>query len=116
MEAGLSLQLQPIRPAGAGGVAAVVAPEDAARLLALLRALPHGPLRFSAAVPGLVATSSNVASVKPLPAEPAAAADASGAPVRAKVAFRGCGDYSGWWAVLSRPRSARSADAAFAHS
>ncbi|KAJ1616388.1 hypothetical protein T492DRAFT_895571 [Pavlovales sp. CCMP2436] len=35
--------------------------ESAERILNVLVALPHGPLKFSHAVPGLVETSNNVA-------------------------------------------------------
>lgn len=44
--------------------AAVLAPADAGRLLTLLLALPHGVLKYSHVVPGLVETSSNLASVR----------------------------------------------------
>ncbi|KXZ50230.1 hypothetical protein GPECTOR_17g868 [Gonium pectorale] len=60
VEPGLTLRLEP-HPEP---VSEVVAPADSARLLALLRGLPHGPLRFSQDVAGLVETSSNVASLK----------------------------------------------------
>ncbi|GIL81736.1 hypothetical protein Vretimale_1325 [Volvox reticuliferus] len=69
IETGLSLTLT---PAGGGDSSAAapttaVAPGDAERLLSLLRGLPHGPLKFSHAVPGLVETSNNVASIKEVP-------------------------------------------------
>ncbi|GLC42124.1 hypothetical protein PLESTM_001294000 [Pleodorina starrii] len=74
VETGLSLTLTP-RPAadaaaGAPPVDAVVGPPDVDRLLALLRGLPHGPIKFSHAVPGLVETSCNVASIKEAPSLP----------------------------------------------
>jgi dipeptidase D len=37
---------------------------DAERVLTLLSVLPHGPVRFSPAMPGLVETSNNTASIK----------------------------------------------------
>lgn len=43
----------------------VVAPTDALRMLALLRTLPHGPVKFSHAMPGLVETSNNLAMIRP---------------------------------------------------
>ncbi|KAG2427342.1 hypothetical protein HXX76_012536 [Chlamydomonas incerta] len=68
LEGGLALRLTPVpqhQEEGQGqGPLQVVAPADVARLLALLRGLPHGPLKFSHAVPGLVETSSNLASLK----------------------------------------------------
>ncbi|GFR49868.1 hypothetical protein Agub_g11970, partial [Astrephomene gubernaculifera] len=61
-------------------LAEVVAPADVARLLALLRGLPHGPLKYSHAVPGLVETSNNVASLQEQqPATPAEATAAEAA-------------------------------------
>lgn len=42
---------------------------DAERVLTLLSVLPHGPVRFSPAMPGLVETSNNTASVKLVAAE-----------------------------------------------
>lgn len=53
-----------LSPAG-GAPAACLAPADAERLLALLTALPHGALKYSHTVPGLVETSNNVASIQP---------------------------------------------------
>lgn len=41
-------------------------PADATRLITLLSTLPHGVLKFSHAVPGLVESSTNLASVRPL--------------------------------------------------
>ncbi len=55
LETGLTLELTPLgasQAQGQGQVEAVVAPADAERLLALLRGLPHGPLKYSHAVPG----------------------------------------------------------------
>ena len=43
----------------------VMAPDDRDRLLALLMALPHGVLGMSTALPGLVETSNNLATVTP---------------------------------------------------
>jgi dipeptidase D len=42
-----------------------IADADVERVLALLALLPHGPLKYSHAVPGLVETSSNLASIQP---------------------------------------------------
>ncbi|KAG2432288.1 hypothetical protein HYH02_013011 [Chlamydomonas schloesseri] len=67
----------------------VVAPADVDRLLALLRGLPHGPLKFSHAVPGLVETSNNLASLKDgatlPPGEPGAGGPAHPASARRYV-------------------------------
>ncbi|GIL58597.1 hypothetical protein Vafri_13481 [Volvox africanus] len=70
IETGLTLTLT--QAAAAAGLPAAapqpaLVPADAERLLSLLRGLPHGPLKFSHAVPGLVETSNNVASVKEAP-------------------------------------------------
>jgi dipeptidase D len=54
---------------------AVLRDADAERVLALLSVLPHGPVRFSTAMPGLVETSNNTASVKLVAAASAAAED-----------------------------------------
>jgi dipeptidase D len=43
---------------------AVLRDADAERVLTLLSVLPHGPVRFSPAMPGLVETSNNTASIK----------------------------------------------------
>lgn len=43
----------------------VLSPEESDRLLGLLLSLPHGVIKFSHQVPGLVETSSNLASVRP---------------------------------------------------
>ncbi|KAG2497779.1 hypothetical protein HYH03_004051 [Edaphochlamys debaryana] len=67
LESGLTLSMEP-QPAAAP-VQQVVSPDDVSRMLALLRGLPHGPQKFSHAVPGLVETSVNVASVKPVEGE-----------------------------------------------
>jgi len=48
--------------------ATVIEPSGLSRLLALVCTLPHGPLKFSHAVAGLVETSNNVASIHPQPA------------------------------------------------
>jgi len=64
LEKGLSLALS---PAAGGGPPTCLPPADAARLLALVRGLPHGALKASHAVPGLVETSNNVASVASTP-------------------------------------------------
>jgi dipeptidase D len=45
---------------------AVLAPADAQRLLGLLLTLPHGVLKMSDSVDGLVETSTNLASVRPV--------------------------------------------------
>ncbi|EFJ42775.1 hypothetical protein VOLCADRAFT_97180 [Volvox carteri f. nagariensis] len=66
IETGLTLELVPgLQDVPA--VESVVSPADVERLLALLRGLPHGPIKFSHAVPGLVETSNNVASIKEAP-------------------------------------------------
>lgn len=44
-----------------------LAPAAAGRLLDLLLTLPHGVMKYSHAVPGLVETSTNLASIKPQP-------------------------------------------------
>lgn len=46
---------------------APLTPASSSALLTLLTALPHGVVKMSAAVPGLVETSTNLASVKPTP-------------------------------------------------
>lgn len=68
VEPGLALALSPAPAAGAA-CAAVFAAPDACRLLHLLCALPHGPVRMSPAMEGLVETSNNLASIKPHPSE-----------------------------------------------
>lgn len=62
VEPGLALEL---RDAPGPAPAAVVSRASAGALLSLLAALPHGPVRMSPALEGLVETSNNVASVKP---------------------------------------------------
>jgi hypothetical protein len=55
-----------LRPAAAEVAARAGAPLDAdstARLLGALIAIPHGPLKYSHAIPGLVETSNNLAAV-----------------------------------------------------
>jgi dipeptidase D len=53
------------------GDALVVTPPSVDALVSMLAALPHGPVRMSPAMAGLVETSNNVASVKPPAAPPA---------------------------------------------
>jgi dipeptidase D len=45
---------------------AALSAESTAAAITLLRILPHGPLRMSTAVPGLVETSTNLASITPV--------------------------------------------------
>lgn len=59
LESGLSVRAVP----AAQPPSAVLAEADAARLLTLLLTLPHGPIKYSHAVGGLVETSSNLAAV-----------------------------------------------------
>ncbi|EIE18888.1 aminoacyl-histidine dipeptidase [Coccomyxa subellipsoidea C-169] len=47
----------------------VLSSDSASKLLTLLLTLPHGVIKYSHTVPGLVETSTNLASVKPCPAE-----------------------------------------------
>jgi dipeptidase D len=61
-EPGLRIAAAPLEGAAP---AAALAPADAERLLALLLTLPHGVIKYSHEVPGLVETSSNLASVRP---------------------------------------------------
>ena len=71
-ELSISLEAEPLPQTGGGASAgnSPLQPRDcldaasAAQLLALLQALPHGVAKFSHAVPGLVETSNNLASVK----------------------------------------------------
>ena len=49
--------------------AGVLSPSESDRLLNLLLTLPHGVVKYSHSVPGLVETSSNLASVRPSGAE-----------------------------------------------
>jgi dipeptidase D len=51
----------------------VIEEKDLRAILDLLRTLPHGPLKFSHVIPGLVETSNNVASIKPHADSPASA-------------------------------------------
>ena len=63
VEPELEVVLAPI--AAAAAPQRTVAASDAQQLLGMLCALPHGPVRMSPAMAGLVETSNNVASVKP---------------------------------------------------
>lgn len=65
VEPSLALALDEPAADAAPPAAAVVTPAGARALVDLLLALPHGPARMSAAMPGLVETSSNLASVRP---------------------------------------------------
>lgn len=63
LERGMKIGIQPHPDAAAP--AHCIAPDDIQPLLALLLTLPHGALKYSHAVEGLVETSNNVASVQP---------------------------------------------------
>ncbi|GAB4815754.1 hypothetical protein N2152v2_002800 [Parachlorella kessleri] len=63
LEKTLHVDLRPVQPDAAPQEA--LSPEGADRLLTLLLTLPHGVLKNSHAVPGLVETSTNLASVRP---------------------------------------------------
>lgn len=67
LETGLRFEIDDLAPDAAP--AAAFAPDAAARLVTLLLALPHGPIKYSHAVEGLVETSNNVASLKTLSKE-----------------------------------------------
>lgn len=62
LESDLSIALTAI---SSGSSSLCIADGDVERVLALLALLPHGPLKYSHAVPGLVETSSNLASIQP---------------------------------------------------
>lgn len=59
-EPDLSISVHP-----AAAAPTVLDAKHAQGVVDLLRTLPHGPLKYSHVVPGLVETSNNVASIKP---------------------------------------------------
>lgn len=50
---------------GTSATSEVLTPQDTTRLLTLLLTLPHGVIKYSHSVPGLVETSTNLAAVRP---------------------------------------------------
>lgn len=66
VEKSMTLALSPA-PEDGGGRA--LEQEDCGKIIALLSGIPHGPIKFSHSVPGMVETSNNIASIKPLPVE-----------------------------------------------
>lgn len=87
--------------AAAGAPRTCLTSADAERLLTLLLTLPHGVIKYSHSVPGLVETSTNLASVRP-----AAAADGVAAPSGDQVVYRlQCSTRSSLMSALERCRS-----------
>ncbi|KAL4434503.1 hypothetical protein ABPG75_000944 [Micractinium tetrahymenae] len=97
-EPGLSIMAAP----AAAPPAACLAPAAAQQLVDLLLSLPHGVIKHSHAVEGLVETSTNLASIKPLAAK-VAAGGAGGSP---KAAFAvQCSTRSSLMPALEQVRS-----------
>ncbi|KDD73988.1 hypothetical protein H632_c1675p1, partial [Helicosporidium sp. ATCC 50920] len=69
-EAELKLRIESERSLDGSRGEAALTPGSADRLLALLLGIPHGPVKYSHAVPGLVETSSNLAAARDLAAAP----------------------------------------------
>eukprot|EP00208_Stichococcus_sp_RCC1054_P000030 CAMPEP_0206143220 /NCGR_PEP_ID=MMETSP1473-20131121/19682_1 /ASSEMBLY_ACC=CAM_ASM_001109 /TAXON_ID=1461547 /ORGANISM="Stichococcus sp, Strain RCC1054" /LENGTH=503 /DNA_ID=CAMNT_0053538521 /DNA_START=190 /DNA_END=1701 /DNA_ORIENTATION=- len=66
-EGGLSVRAERVDGAPGGGPSQVLTASAVDRLLGVLAALPHGVVKMSHAVEGLVETSNNLASIKPVP-------------------------------------------------
>ena len=105
VEKSMTLALSPA-PEDGGGRA--LEQEDCGKIIALLSGIPHGPIKFSHSVPGMVETSNNIASIKPLPVEgdPRAVDFAIMCSTRSSVpgAIESVrGDFRSWRSSVARP-------------
>ncbi|KAG1658662.1 hypothetical protein FOA52_007868 [Chlamydomonas sp. UWO 241] len=88
LEAGMALRLAPAPLAlPALPVSRVLAPAAAGKLLRMAAALPHGVIKKSHAIAGLVETSNNVASIKPSAEAPSSASPAASSAGSSSVSY-----------------------------